>query len=41
MRLDPGIRRFLNPQAYPVGIQRGLADLRRELATREHETSGR
>ncbi len=36
MRLEPGIKRFLNPQSYPVGIERGLADLRRTLATGNH-----
>ncbi len=25
MRLDPAVRRFLNPQIYPVGLEPGLA----------------
>ncbi|WP_303132664.1 nicotinate phosphoribosyltransferase [Olsenella phocaeensis] len=41
MRLDPAVRRFLNPQGYPVGLELGLARLRRELATRELMGSGR
>lgn len=32
MHLDPAVRRFLNPQVYPVGLEPGLADLRQELA---------
>ena len=32
MHLDPSIKRFLNPQVYPVGIERGLASFRNELA---------
>ena len=32
MRLDPAVARFLNPQTYPVGLEPGLAELRRELA---------
>ncbi len=32
MRLDPATKRFLNPQIYPVGLERGLADLRQRLA---------
>lgn len=40
MHLDPAIRRFLNPQTYPVGIEQGLAELRSELAHRERERSG-
>lgn len=30
-RLDPSITRFLNPHSYPVGIERGLHDLRAAL----------
>ena len=41
MRLDPSYKRFLNPQAYPVGMERGLADLRQRLARAEHAGSGR
>ncbi len=29
--LDPTVRRFLNPHTYPVGLERGLHDLRRAL----------
>lgn len=29
--LDPTIRRFLNPHVYPVGLERGLFDVRRAL----------
>jgi nicotinate phosphoribosyltransferase len=36
MHLDPAVRRFLNPQAYPVGLEPGLADLRHELARANH-----
>lgn len=32
MRLDPAVARFLNPQTYPVGLEPGLARLRRDLA---------
>ncbi len=35
MRLDPATKRFLNPQTYPVGLERGLSDLRQRLAARE------
>ncbi|OFK24115.1 nicotinate phosphoribosyltransferase [Olsenella sp. HMSC062G07] len=41
MHLDPAVRRFLNPQIYPVGIEEGLARVRRELALREHSGSRR
>ena len=41
MRLDPSYKRFLNPQAYPVGMERGLADLRQRLARAEYAGSGR
>jgi nicotinate phosphoribosyltransferase len=30
-RLHPGIRRFVNPHQYPVGLERGLFDLRTRL----------
>lgn len=36
MRLDPSIKRFLNPQKYPVGIEKGLARLRNKLAASKH-----
>jgi nicotinate phosphoribosyltransferase len=29
--LDPSVRRFLNPHIYPVGLERGLYDVRHEL----------
>ena len=32
-QLDPAVARFLNPQAYPVGLEPGLARLRHELAS--------
>lgn len=32
MHLDPATKRFLNPQTYPVGLERGLSDLRQRLA---------
>jgi nicotinate phosphoribosyltransferase len=41
MHLDPAIKRFLNPQVYPVGMEQGLADLRQELARVERAGSGR
>ena len=37
MHLDPATKRFLNPQTYPVGLERGLAELRRRLAVEELE----
>ena len=40
MHLDPAVRRFLNPQIYPVGIERGLADLRLRLAREERAGAG-
>ena len=41
MHLDPAVKRFLNPQVYPVGMEQGLAKLRMDLALREQEHSGR
>lgn len=41
MHLDPATKRFLNPQTYPVGLERGLARLRNELALEEAKGSGR
>ena len=41
MHLDPSVRRFLNPQIYPVGLERGLAKLRSDLARAELRDSGR
>ena len=35
MRLDPAVRRFLNPQTYPVGVECALAELRSRLAREE------
>lgn len=40
MHLDPAVRRFLNPQYYPVGIEMGLAKLRERLATQERQNAG-
>lgn len=40
MHLDPAVKRFLNPQLYPVGIEQGLAKLRERLATEERENAG-
>ncbi len=37
MRLDPATKRFLNPQTYPVGLQRSLSDLRQRLVREELE----
>ncbi len=33
MRLGPATRRFLNPQTYPVGLERGLSALRQRLVS--------
>lgn len=33
--LDPAYCRFLNPQSYPVGLEPSLANVRRDLASRE------
>ena len=41
MHLDPAITRFLNPQTYPVGLEQGLAALRRNLAAEERSGSSR
>ena len=41
MHLDPSVRRFLTPQIYPVGLERGLAKLRSDLARAELRDSGR
>ena len=41
MRLDPAVARFLNPQAYPVGLEGGLAQLRHDLAHEERAGSSR
>jgi len=35
MHLDPAVKRFLNPQLYPVGMEQGLAALRQRLATED------
>ncbi len=39
MHLDPAIRRFLNPQFYPVGLEPGLAELRSHLTQLEWEAA--
>ncbi len=41
MRLDPAVKRFLNPQIYPVGLEPGLAELRHRLTRQERNRSGR
>ena len=40
MHLDPAVRRFLNPQVYPVGIEAELSRLRQRLV-REERTAQR
>ncbi|MBQ9058709.1 MAG: nicotinate phosphoribosyltransferase [Atopobiaceae bacterium] len=35
MHLDPAVKRFLNPQSYPVGLECGLARFRDELVRKE------
>lgn len=44
-RLDASCKRFLNPQVYPVGIERGLSELRREMIAqardRQHDRTWR
>lgn len=39
MHLDPAIRRYLNPQFYPVGLEPGLAELRSRLTQEEWENA--
>ena len=39
MHLDAAYTRFLNPQIYPVGLEKGLADLRHELAAQHQVKS--
>ncbi|NLH91947.1 MAG: nicotinate phosphoribosyltransferase, partial [Atopobium sp.] len=41
MHLDPAVKRFLNPQVYPVGLEPGLAKLRYDLTRFERKGSGR
>ena len=41
MHLDAAVTRFLNPQTYPVGLEIGLAKLRRDLSQEERASSGR
>jgi len=41
MRLDPAMKRFLNPQIYPMGMEPGLAKLRHDLTRKERKASGR
>ena len=41
MRLDPAMKRFLNPQIYPRGMEPGLAKLRHDLTRKERKASGR
>ena len=40
MHLDPAVRRFLNPQLYPVGVEDNLAALRVRLAREERANAG-
>ena len=39
MHLDPAVKRFLNPQMYPVGLEPGLARLRHDLTRAEKRGS--
>ena len=38
--LHPGIRRFINPHEYPVGLEQGLHDLKTELILKARTSSG-
>lgn len=44
-RLDPACKRFLNPQVYPVGIEKGLSDMRQamisEARSHQHDNTWR
>jgi nicotinate phosphoribosyltransferase len=37
--LQPGIRRFVNPHRYPVGLESRLSDLRTKLLTDSRKTA--
>lgn len=39
-KLDPRTRRFLNPQSYPVGLEKGLSDRKQELIARARGIGG-
>ena len=39
-RLDPGIRRFLNPHAFPVGLEKTLYDHRTQLILEKRPVRG-
>ena len=39
-RLDPGIRRFLNPHAFPVGLEKTLYDYRTQLILEKRPVRG-
>ncbi len=39
--LDPGVKRFLNPAFYSVGLERGLDELKRRLIVEARHTQGR
>ena len=39
-RLHPGIRRFVNPHTYPVGLEQGLHELRTELILQARQRAG-
>lgn len=41
MRLDPAVKRFLNPQTYPVGLEPGLDKLRHDLARTERRAASK
>ena len=41
MHLDPAVRRFLNPQVYPVGIETELSRLRQRLVREERAAQAR
>lgn len=38
--LSPSCKRFLNPQVYPVGIERGLAELRGRMIAEARQAAG-
>jgi len=38
--LDPGIRRFLNPHIYPVGLEMSLYDYRTQLILEKRPVRG-
>jgi len=38
--LDPGIRRFLNPHTYPVGLEKTLCEYRTQLILEKRPVRG-